>query len=1279
MLSIPLGMPSAADFDTFAASHGVPVSATIRLGYAITLYRFFDLTSYVYLENNAANPPRRRSTTLSHCENTQAGGSDKSRTSPKAYVAKYQPELSHSHAVLSALRAAVPAGDGADPLPILQLLPSPSEDEFRQATNTTLVIECPLNNHHTKASKQDDSRSSLSEDHLSIVVECTETSIQASLSYDPGVHTDFQANNVARAFTKTLEHILANPEDTGEVTFKDLNSIANRFARHLVSKSGLKPTFRVALCFDKSPEAVVAMLAVLKAGGAYCCLDPAHPKSRHEFIIKAVDASAVITSPERHSLFQHTEYPNAVVIDWGCLQQLDGADTNLGVEIEPHDVCLISFTSGSTGVPKGIVHTHTSMCTGIVENAPRQLLDAPETRVFQWAAYTFDVSLTEIYAPLVHGGCMCIPSENERLNDVEGAMNRMRCEWAFFTPSFSRFFRRYNIPTFKTLSMGGEAVTPEDANAWVDRVRVLQAYGPAECITWFVQELGYTDPASRSTSVGRPENIHGWLVDPDDHARLVPIGAVGELLIEGPGLFQEYLHDPEKTEATLIDPPAWRAAVGTPCESKLYKVGDLMRYLPNGEMAYVGRKDAMVKLRGQRIDLGEIETVLRTSLGETADVAADLIIPAGGNGDQALVAFVQLRDKTAPMDTLKAMIPFLQGKLRESLPEYMVPRVFHQIESLPYNASKKLDRKALRQWASALTINELMQTTSDKQSTPKDERRLLLSPSERVFQQLWASALGLPLGAIGLGDNFFALGGSSITAIELIAAARDRGYLVGYTEIFNSHSLAALAEKAVQIEELGVVPDPEPFQLLPETEKNRIIRDAATQCRVAPTDIEDIHPLTPQQEGLWALSLANDGSYVAHFPIRLCKGVDEVKFRAAWHTVTKAFAFMRTRVIQSGTSTYAVVVRKTARWRVATSMETYIAKDLGSRVDFGEPLTRFAYIKDDRPQTNPSLSDNLIVWTTHHTVYDGVSVLLFLNALARAYRGELLEPEVPFTRFLSHTKGSDDSSSREYWLSQYQAGDVATYPKVPYPAYRPHSSGVLSRYVRLDQPKESRITAANVVRAALALTIAQMTESSRVNYLETVSGREISVPGVDSIVNPTFATMPRATRVDSQQTLQDFLSQVQADSAEMTPHAQLGLQTIRQLSPECSAACEFQTILVIEPLYRTEYTDIFEFDDEGGGIQRFNNDIILFKCDMAEEGVKVTVSYDEHVVSEEQANSMGNLFVLAVQFLCDSNRLQLLSTIDWPCHDSKIPAKRSSIIGTDGEKPPVAPQLALAA
>jgi thioester reductase-like protein len=577
---------------------------------------------------------------------------------------------------------------------------------------------------------------------------------------------------VGQGFRHKLDAIAILSWD-GQMSYFELDKRSSSLAAYLMETYDLGPSRTVALCFEKCTWAIVSMLAVLKAGAAYCCLDPSHPSARHDSLIHALNASVVLTSTLHESRFERHRV--LVPTEELVCQQRQYRPT----DVQPSDICMVAFTSGSTGNPKGIVHTHNSLVTGIISNSRPQRLDREGVSTYQWSSFTFDVSMIEIYAPLIYGGRICIPSDEERINSVEESMNRMAVNWAYFTPSFARLFAQYNIPTLQTLLMGGEVVTADDINAWSDRVKVIHckcfleknicplpiptwcsrtfyggprnagavatsakerlrladcsspAYGPAESATFFLAE--FDGPCPKIVPIGPAPNTYAWIVNPNNHELLSPLGAIGEMVYESHGLLKEYLGDPLKTKQVLVDAPLWRKTLDAPApSSKLYKSGDLVRYLPDGTMMYIGRKDTMIKVRGQKLEVEEVESVIRKSLGGSSQVAVDIV--EFHHSGPRLVAFLQCsgdRDTNGDSDGRSSSVlrassisdqkmGTLTGRIRsrlvDTLPEYMVPRIFLPIFQLPTNSNGKLDRAKLKEYARNLPTNELFKHTDSGSS-----------------------------------------------------------------------------------------------------------------------------------------------------------------------------------------------------------------------------------------------------------------------------------------------------------------------------------------------------------------------------------------------------------------------------------------------------------------------------------------------------------------------------------------------------------------------------------
>ncbi|MCJ1262027.1 hypothetical protein MMC22_001896 [Lobaria immixta] len=501
----------------------------------------------------------------------------------------------------------------------------------------------------------------------------------------------------------------------GNITFGELENLSSRVAHHL-RVMGVKSEVLVPVCFEKSMWAIVAMVSIMRAGGAFVPLDPSHPNNRLGSIVKKCGARILVTSSKCAPLFRG--WMECVVeISSPVVESLKPPLDLSPPDIQPHNAAFVLFTSGSTGDPKGIVQEHASVCTSSLAHGKALHLNS-QSRVLQYAAYTFDVSMMDIHTTLMFGGCVCVPSEHDRMNGIAPVVKAMQVNWAHLTPSFASLFMPQDLPSLKTLSLGGEAVNREIVARWAEKVRLLNCYGPAECAACAIGPL--TLDESRIISIGKAFGCGlCWIVDPLDHNKLLPIGAVGELLVEGPTLARGYLGDFEKTVAAFVDTPTWLQELAAGQSRRLYKTGDLVRYQADGTMVYVGRKDLQLKVRGQRVELGEIEH----HLSMHAAVALALVsYPKTGIFSKSLVGVIQLHQTYLPSSStsinirvvsevrLKAIdfdASSLSTYLKKSLPSYMVPNFWITVEKIPLSVSAKVDRKAVGAWLQALDCDPL--------------------------------------------------------------------------------------------------------------------------------------------------------------------------------------------------------------------------------------------------------------------------------------------------------------------------------------------------------------------------------------------------------------------------------------------------------------------------------------------------------------------------------------------------------------------------------------------
>ncbi|KAH8432011.1 uncharacterized protein LDX57_009658 [Aspergillus melleus] len=1016
----------------------------------------------------------------------------------------------------------------------------------------------------------------------------------------------------------------------GSVSYVDLVDYTSRLGNFLISQN-VGPDVFVPVCFDKSLWAVVSMLGVLKAGGAFVCIDPAQPIDRLSTIIEEVDARIALAAPEHCGKLSEA-LPQVIAVDSALIHQLPPCP-DLPRRASPHDAAYAIFTSGSTGKPKGIVQEHRAVCSSAKEHASRLNIN-PETRTFQFAAYTFIVNTFELFTPLVEGGCVCVPSKEDRLGRTTGAMRDLRANWACLTPSFLRSLKPGDLPDLKTLLLAGEPVQQDNLDTWRSRVQMLNMYGASEASVCVTGDL--SGPVGRST-IGRGVGVCTWVTDVSDHDRLAPIGAIGELVVEGPVLAREYIHLPDKTAAAFIANTPWLKNIrGEEPLYRAYKTGDLVRYGSDGRINLVGRKDMQVKLRGQRIELEEVEFHLRQALPRGLEISVGLVRPSDQPDRPFLAAFVALskgfadgfnlidQESAEKIDSLTADWKALAA---QALPGYMIPSTLVKLKHMPLTASGKTNRKSLTDFASQLTLAALTGAT-------KGERKEPATTTGKELRKMWAGVLEISEETISADDSFLQLGGNSIDAMKLVNVARDGGIGLSVAGIFTHPTLDKMAEASSTMEQLAF--EDVPFSLLPEgSNDEELVGLAANQCGVDKSAIEDLYPCTALQAGLLALSDSRDGAYVAQHSLKLpAASVDLDKFKQACQQVVTAHPILRTRIIYPPEFTaLQAVLLGDIDWRSAETLEEYLQTDKQQPMKAGDALTRYGLVPDSDGWT--------FVWTVHHAVYDAWTLELVFDRIDKAYKGQAPEKDTTFKQFMSYVVNTDEQAADEFWR-QYLKGAVRTeFPCVVSTAKQPVADASLHREMKLNRPEQlSGITMPSIIRAAWGMIVGSHSESDDVVFGGIVSGRNAPVPDADRLVGPGIAALPVRVKVPESESLTvfDFVRSVQSEATAMIEFEQTGLQNISRLSTDANSACDFQTLLVVQPAKEKaavlEEPDLRNVSEANAN---FGTYALTLECSLKADGVSCAAHYDSDLISEDYVERvLGQLGHLLYQ-MCSSS------------------------------------------
>jgi amino acid adenylation domain-containing protein len=565
-----------------------------------------------------------------------------------------------------------------------------------------------------------------------------------------GRHRELPNLRVHELFEQQVEahpNVIAAIHGTQQWTYQELNSRANRLGRALLAR-GLRREGVVAVVAERNLNWMAAVLAIFKAGGVYLPIEPHFPAERIATTLARAECGFVLTEPDSTATLDqalhHSPAIQKLFID--TAYEEGHADDNLDVSVASDQLAYIYFTSGSTGEPKGAMCEQRGMLNHIYAKIDDLEIGAGQV-VAQTAPQCFDISLWQLISALLVGGRTLL-IEQEIILDAQRFVDRIsegRVAILQVVPSYLEVVLSYleqhprELPDLRYVSVTGEALKKEIAQRWFaanPKIKLVNAYGLTETSDDTNHEIMDRVPDRERVPLGRPvNNIHIYIVD--EHLSPVPLGAPGAIVFSGVCVGRGYVNDPERSrQAFMIDPHREG--------QRLYRGGDYGRWLPEGKLEFLGRRDTQVKISGFRIEIGEIENTLLRIPG-VHDCA--VVVAERPNQSKRLVAFYSGQQ---PLD-----IAMLRDRLSESLPEYMVPAAFHWQEGLPLTANSKIDRKTLTALARELDVPEEVDYHAPR------------TPTEHRLAAAWAKVLGVPQQGIGRQDHFFDRGGTSLSAVRL--------------------------------------------------------------------------------------------------------------------------------------------------------------------------------------------------------------------------------------------------------------------------------------------------------------------------------------------------------------------------------------------------------------------------------------------------------------------------------------------------------------------------------
>ncbi|HKR50295.1 MAG TPA: non-ribosomal peptide synthase/polyketide synthase [Pseudonocardiaceae bacterium] len=925
------------------------------------------------------------------------------------------------------------------------------------------------------------------------------------------------------------------------LSYAELDERANRWAHWLIGR-GVGPERLVAVALPRSVELVVALLAVTKAGGGYLPIDPDYPTQRLAFMFTDAAPAVVLTC---------AAVAQQVPIVTGALRVL--IDDPVGVTAMPghtptdsdrrsvlaltHPAYVI-YTSGSTGQPKAVVVSHAGLSSFTAAEIEHYQV-SPGDRVLAMSSPSFDASVLELGMSLLAGAVWVIPPVGPLAGDtLAEVLEREQISHALIPPAALATIppqvAASGLPEFSTVIVGADVCSAELVSRWAPGRRMINSYGPTETTV----VASWTPPLVAGPDrplIGFPiPNTRVYVLDA--WLRPVPVGAHGELYIAGVGLARGYLGRPGLTAARFVANP-----FGAPGE-RMYRTGDLASWTPQGELAFLGRVDEQIKVRGFRIEPGEIETVLAAH----PDIS-EVVVTAREDqpGTRRLVAYVVAASEIAPAPAE------LRVHTARFLPDYMIPAVFVTLDALPLNASGKLDRSAL--------------PAPDQLTQPVAEYIAPRTPTEHTLTGIWADVLGVE--RVGVEDNFFELGGDSILSIQVVSRARVVfGVELSPRVLFVDPTVAGLAAAvsvgSVQGTPIGVV------------------------------DRGGEFPLSFAQQRLWFLDEFNPGGsgYVSAFALRLCGEVDLAALSVALTAVVGRHESLRTtfhsvdgRGVQVIHPPHEVALPVLDLSGLAphardAELERVVAEQTGRGFDLGRgPLLRVGVVR-------LSATEQVLIVVMHHIVTDGWSMGVLLGELGVFYNAAVTgqQPDLPAlgVQYVDYAvwqrellSGPVAETALGYWREQ-----LAGVPVLELPTDRPRpavvtSAGAVCEFVVPAQVLTGLTAVGHRLDSTLFMTLvaacqvlfSRWSGQADIAVGTVVSGRERAE--LEGLIGFFVNTLVLRSQIDGQQNFLEFVATVRETVLDAFAHQHIPFErVVDELAPvrNTSHTPLFQAMVVLQ-------------------------------------------------------------------------------------------------------------------
>lgn len=1019
-------------------------------------------------------------------------------------------------------------------------------------------------------------------------------------------HDKFPTETIHELFEKQVEKTpngIAVVENDVKVTYSELNERANRLARAL-SEKGIRANNIVGLFINRSIDGIVGVLAALKAGGGILILDSKLPQSRLDYMIKDAEVKVLLTNNENKDKF---DIKNIDVININDIKTDAYESSNLNVPSNALDIFYLIYTSGTTGLPKGVMVNHRTIVNLVHHQNKYTNLEFCKKRVPHFAALSFDACYQEICSTLLNGGALYVVNDTVK-HDIDQFLeflNINRIETMILPTAYFRLLSNYDKYAGKLpdsinhiIVAGEQLLIPDNLKKILrdKKIYIHNHYGPSETHVITTYTIDFAQNIPSIPCIGKPiANNDIYILDKYDSIQ--PVGVPGELCMACDFLSQGYINSDELMKKKFVMDPFNN-------KQRMYRTGDLSRWMPDGNIEYLGRIDNQVKIRGFRIELGEIESKLESN--SKIDQAV-VIAKQEQDMDKYLCAYIVKKEEISTAQ--------MRDYLQQKLPEYMIPSCFVELDKIPINKNGKVDKRKLPEPTAVLDEN------SDYTAPSSD--------TEKRFAQIWQEVLKTK-SLISIHDDFFKLGGHSLRAIALSAKVYESfGVELPLQEIFKAPTLKAMA-RYLDSTDKGV------YNLLEKIEKR------------------DYYPLSSAQYRMYILNRYNEESiaYNMPFALRIDGNLDIDKLEKVFNKIVKRHESLRTsfkiidgKPVQIVNDDIEFKIKYTDnRLKHDTLINNFVKPfDLGRA-----PLFRIEIAKIDE-------SSHLLMMDMHHIISDGVSLGILVSEFTKLYNDEKLETvELQYKDFAVWQKRLLESEAlskqEEYWSNVYKDDIPKLDLQTDYQRPDILNNAGDSYIFRVEKEVKEKLlklageynaTLYMVLLSAYNVLLQKYTHQNDIIVGSPISGRQ-NVK-VQNIIGMFVNTLTLRNQPNVNKTFEEFLVQVKQNALDGFKNQDYQFE---DLVEKLNIDREMNKNMLFDTMFTLQNMDINNIELEGLEVEviDFKNKIAKFDISLdaiEDEGIYFNMQYRTQLFKEETIKQMSEHFVKILNIIADEPHIKI--------------------------------------